>query len=314
MGRTDLSLPTTDTIEDKVNFNFKTFRADVDMTTPIFKLGMVFANVEELRKAIDAYSIRERRQLWKKRNEKDRLEVYCKGDCQWRLKAAFDSRSKSMLIKEYVDGHTCNKIWKIKALTAPFLSRKYIEMFRDDEKMSLKAFAATVQREYNMIPSRHKLGRARKEALRIIHGDEEKQYNQLWDYGQEIRKTNPGSTFFLTLKALQHPNTGMVMEHFSTLYYSLDACKRGFLQGCRPIICIDGCHIKTKHGGQLLAAVGIDPNECIYPIAMGVVEVESTNTWKWFLATLKNDLNIINTGPYTIMSDKQKVVHEKTFS
>jgi hypothetical protein len=58
-----------------------------------------------------------------------------------------------------------------------FLSRKYIEMFRDDEKISLKAFAATIQREYNMIPSRHKLGRARKEALWIIHGDEEKQYN-----------------------------------------------------------------------------------------------------------------------------------------
>ena len=65
--------------------------------------------------------------------------------------------------------------------------------------------------------------------------------------------------------------------------------------------------LKPKHGGQLLTAVGIDPNECIYPIAMGVVEVESTSTWKWFLATLKNDLNIINTGPYTIMSDKQKV-------
>ena len=116
------------------------------MTSPIFKLGTMFANVEELRKAIDAYNIRERRQIWKKRNEKDRLEVYCNGDCQWKLKAAVDGRSKSMLIKEYVDTHTCNKIWKIKALTAPFLSRKYVEMSREDEKMSLKAFAATVQK------------------------------------------------------------------------------------------------------------------------------------------------------------------------
>ena len=300
-------MPTTDDGAHTVKFNFKTFRADVDMVAPVFKLGMVFANVEELRKAIDAYNIRERRNLRKERNEKDRLEVYCNGDCPWKLKAAFDNRSRSMLIKEYVDTHTCNKIWKIKALTASFLSRKYIDMFRDDEKMSLKTFATKVQREYNMTPSRHKLGRARKEALRVIHGDEERQYNQLWDYGQELRKSNPGSTFFLTSKALQHPRTGMVMEHFNTLYYSLDACKRGLLKGYRPIISIDGCHIKTKHGGQLLTAVGIDPNECIYPIAMGVVEVESTSTWKWFLATLKNDLNIINTGPYTIMSDKQKV-------
>ena len=67
-----------------------------------------------------------------------------------------------MLIKEYVDTHTCKKIWKIKALTASFLSRKYIDMFRDDEKMSLKTFAAKVQREYNMTPSRHKLGGGKK--------------------------------------------------------------------------------------------------------------------------------------------------------
>jgi hypothetical protein len=52
------------------------------------------------------------RQLWKKRNEKDRLELYDKGDCPWKPKADVDSRSKSMLVKEYVDVHTCNKFGK----------------------------------------------------------------------------------------------------------------------------------------------------------------------------------------------------------
>ena len=88
---------------------------------------------------------------------------------------------------------------------------------------------------------------------------------------------------------------------------SLDACKRGFLSGCRPVICLDGCHIKTKFGGQLLTAVGMDPNDCIYPIAMAVVEVESLATWKWFLETLVSDLGIDNTTLWTIMTDKQKV-------
>jgi hypothetical protein len=85
----------------------------------------------------------------------------------------------------------------------------------------------------------------------------------------------------------------------------VDASKRGFLKGCRPVICLDGTHIKTKYGGQLLIAVGMDANDCIYPIVVAVVEVENTETWTWFLSTLKQDLGIgSNTYPWTIMSDK----------
>ena len=68
---------------------------------------------------------------------------------------------------------------------------------------------------------------------------------------------------------------------------SLDAFKRGFLAGCRPIICLDGCHVKTKFGGQLLTAVGMDPNDCIYPIPFVIFEVESFATWKWFFGNLE---------------------------
>ena len=56
-----------------------------------------------------------------------------------------------------------------------------------------------------------------------------------------------------------------------------------------------------------MTAVGIDPNDCIYPIAVAVVEVECKESWKWFLNTLKDDLGIQNTYPWTIMTDKQKV-------
>ena len=54
-------------------------------------------------------------------------------------------------------------------------------------------------------------------------------------------------------------------------------------------------------------AIGIDPNNCIFPIAIGVVDVEDKPNWVWFLERLKSDLGIINTSSWTVMSDKQKV-------
>jgi hypothetical protein len=42
----------------------------------------------------------------------------------------------------------------------------------------------------------------------------------------------------------------------------------------------------------------MDPNDCMFPIAIVVVENESLVTWKWFLKTLKDDLKIDNTYPW----------------
>ncbi|XP_062145318.1 uncharacterized protein LOC133852563 [Alnus glutinosa] len=57
------------------------------------------------------------------------------------------------------------------------------------------------------------------------------------------------------------------------------ACKDGFKQACRPVIGVDGCFLKGRYGGQLLATVGRDPNDNIYPIAMPVVEAETKDSW-----------------------------------
>lgn len=79
-----------------------------------------------------------------------------------------------------------------------------------------------------------------------------------------------------------------------------------FLSGCRPLVGVDGCFLKGKFRGQLLVAVGPDPNDCIFPIAFAVVEGERRDSWHWFLSLLADDIGITNSYHWTFMSDKQK--------
>ncbi|KAL0307395.1 UNVERIFIED_CONTAM: hypothetical protein Scaly_2984700 [Sesamum calycinum] len=122
------------------------------------------------------------------------------------------------------------------------------------------------------------------------------QYALLWDYADEVKRSNPGSTVIL----------GTNQNLFDRFYVCLHALRMNFLAGCRPVICVDGCHLKGPHGGVLLAAVGIDPNNNFFPICYAVVMRENREIWEWFLTLLKMDLHIENDCNYTFMSDKQK--------
>lgn len=87
----------------------------------------------------------------------------------------------------------------------------------------------------------------------------------------------------------------------------LGPLKEGFINACRPLIGLDGCHLKGPFGGILLTAVTTDPNDGIYHVAWAQVEAENNNSWDWFLSLLKADLMIENSGGYTFISDRQKV-------
>ncbi|KAK8705090.1 hypothetical protein V6N13_048699 [Hibiscus sabdariffa] len=87
-----------------------------------------------------------------------------------------------------------------------------------------------------------------------------------------------------------------------------DGPVHGFKNHCRPFISANSCFLKGYHQGYLLADVGIDANDCIYPIAVVVVEAETRDSWSWFLKLLAEDLDIVNSHHLTLISDKQKVL------
>lgn len=90
-------------------------------------------------------------------------------------------------------------------------------------------------------------------------------------------------------------------------FLCFDAMKKGFINGCRPFLGIDGCHLKGPFGGVLLAAISLDGNNGLFPVAIAIVEVECKDSWLFFLHHLDAALVSMIDKPLFIMSDQQKV-------
>ncbi|KAK1311189.1 hypothetical protein QJS10_CPA08g00637 [Acorus calamus] len=65
----------------------------------------------------------------------------------------------------------------------------------------------------------------------------------------------------------------------------------GCLQGCRPFIGLDGCHLKGRYKGILLSSTALDGND-------------SGETWRWFLKGLYEAIGMVE--GLAFMSDMDK--------
>ncbi|XP_011083912.1 uncharacterized protein LOC105166301 [Sesamum indicum] len=260
---------------------------------PTFTLGMMFSTKGELRNAIQSHAIKTRRHIICTKSDPSRYYAKC-GDtnCDWRLHARKVKDECTFQIRDYNPKHKCAKTFNLKNVKSSWLCDKYLDKFKSDPKRSVKGFRVDAINEIRCHISKDQAYRAKRKALKKLEGSPEYQYTRLWDYADEIRRTNPGSTVIVGTEDVGREN------RFSKFYVCFSAMKIGFKEGCRKIIGVDGCHLKGPHGGILLTAVGVDPNNNLYPIAYAVVNTESRETWEWFLILLKTDLAIENQSEY----------------
>ena len=48
--------------------------------------------------------------------------------------------------------------------------------------------------------------------------------------------------------------------------------------GCRPLVGLDGCQLKSKFGGHILSVTARDENDNIFLVALDVVEQENKDS------------------------------------
>lgn len=80
------------------------------------------------------------------------------------------------------------------------------------------------------------------------------------------------------------------------------------MEGFRPFIGFNGCHLKGSFGGTLLPIVCLDANSGVFPLTMCICEGEINASWMWFLNHLKAFLNFPHGNPLCFITDRQKEV------
>src|SRR2546429_3143606 len=78
------------------------------------------------------------------------------------------------------------------------------------------------------------------------------------------------------------------------------------LEVLSAFIALDGCHTKSHFHMTLLIACALDGNNEIIPLAWGIVPIEDTDNWTWFLLHMKECFTGMNLDQTVFISDRDK--------
>ncbi|KAG8380615.1 hypothetical protein BUALT_Bualt06G0034100 [Buddleja alternifolia] len=151
-----------------------------------------------LREAIKSHAILSKRNLTITSNDRMRLCAKCDDkDCGWKVHAYKVKDECTFQIRTDVPDHTCGASFKMKNMKSKWLADKHLRKFKTDPKRNVSGFRQDAMDETQCHISEDQAYRAKRRAIRMIDGTPDDQFKLLWDYCDEIRRINPGSTVIL---------------------------------------------------------------------------------------------------------------------
>ena len=263
--------------------------------------GHTFKNAEEFRNAIYQMSLGGRFQYKYLKNSPKHMSVKCSIElCPWKITAHAVAGNEILRVHTFRDNHNhiaqdqCSSKLKVSSkrgavivgdvfrITPDYLPRQICKDFSHDHGVGL-----TYNQAWHI----------KEKAKERIYGAPRDSYMFLPWLCHRLREINPG-----TLAEYTSTN-----GHFSQLFVAHAFSIQGFMQGCRPILAIDSCHLSRPYKGALLSAIAYDGDDGMFPLAIGVVSSENYEDWYWFLEKVKH---LLDGKEVVIISDRhQGILH-----
>ncbi|XP_012838022.1 PREDICTED: uncharacterized protein LOC105958562 [Erythranthe guttata] len=256
--------------DDEHRVIFPKFNPKTNNKNPKLKLGLVFSSKKEAKFAIESHCLRRGMMIKFYKNDNTRLRACCKNDgCKWSIHVSPMQNDKTWQIKTYVSDHNnCYWNYNNNNLKSNWIGKTFMKKFKENPKLGTTEFRNEVCTTLKVSVSKSQAYRAKQKALKAIQGSEEEQFQKIRSYCEELKRTDTNATVVLKLT--------------------------------------EDTECLRAEGGQLFAAVGLDPNNNIYPICYAIVEGETKETWMWSIQLLDEDIGFEEQHKWTFMSDKQK--------
>ncbi|XP_026458501.1 uncharacterized protein LOC113359017 [Papaver somniferum] len=129
------------------------------------------------------------------------------------------------------------------------------------------------------------------------YGSYEESYKLVPQFCKMVRHSNKNS-----VETFSYCNTDM---DFVSMTISFAEAIKGWKDGCRSVVGLDACHLNDKCGGVLMDATGLDGQNGLVTLGIGVFHAETIENWIMFLTDLK-PLLLSHEKPLTFISDRQK--------
>ncbi|XP_026384072.1 uncharacterized protein LOC113279606 [Papaver somniferum] len=210
-------------------------------------LGQLWGTIYECRRFLRRHAVKKKFEMTFKKNERHKVVVVCANSmhgCPWRCTASQQEDGHTIKVVRLNDEHECvvGNRKQNKMADCRFISTELEDVFKCQKKSYTVGMVI--------------IERARTIALEKIYGDYAGSYSLLPEMCRQILKNNKCSIASVSTDDADNSFTGLCITYKPFI--------DGFKKGCRPVIGLDGTHLKGKYGGVILAAIALDGNNGIY--------------------------------------------------
>ncbi|XP_060182437.1 uncharacterized protein LOC132612117 [Lycium barbarum] len=274
-----------------------------DKNQKVVVVDQVYKDKYTLKAVMVNYAITNRFNYRTERSNAISYTLVCiSGECDWKFRASSVGKLGMFRVREFQDKHTCplkEKVYSQGQATSRLISEIVKPKISNHKrKYTPKDIAEDVKNDFGMDVSYMVAWRAKERTMNDLMGEPAESYKRVPGYLYIWDKTYPGSHIRMRKTC---------KNEFLYVFIALYAFIKGF-DYCRPIVVVDGSHLKTPYNGTFVLASTLDGADNILPLAYGVIDSENDRSWTWFFERFRESYGIREN--MCIVSDRHESINK----